>query len=225
MTRDLDQAGRILDEEEQARVLNRADAQMARDVPVIPLYQVPAARRSQAERPELRPASSQPAHERGGFGGSRNSPIVVAARGRSVPPARLELALLDASLSSCDRPSFEGYNSRMAATGHMLSPAEPEIVSPELVLVDPRLATDARGLLSDPDDTVERLEQQSSLDSAEPPLLVERSVDPGSSADEEVAAARRRLTERSELEPPKRRSLRLLVVSRLRRRRAPSPSS
>ena len=40
-TRDLDQAGRILDAAAQARVLNRADAQMARDVPVIPLFQIP----------------------------------------------------------------------------------------------------------------------------------------------------------------------------------------
>jgi ABC-type transport system substrate-binding protein len=39
VTRDLDQADRILDQEQQARVLNRADAEMARDVPVIPLYQ------------------------------------------------------------------------------------------------------------------------------------------------------------------------------------------
>ena len=41
VTRDLDQADRILDEGDQARVLNRADAQIARDVPVIPLHQVP----------------------------------------------------------------------------------------------------------------------------------------------------------------------------------------
>ena len=41
VTRDLDQARRILDETRQARVLNRADAQLARDVPVLPLYQVP----------------------------------------------------------------------------------------------------------------------------------------------------------------------------------------
>ncbi len=39
VTRDLDQADRILDQDERARVLNRADAQMARDVPVIPLLQ------------------------------------------------------------------------------------------------------------------------------------------------------------------------------------------
>jgi hypothetical protein len=110
----------------------------------------------------------------------------------------------------------------------MLSPAQPEIVSPELVLVDPRLATDARGLLSDPDDTVAQREQQSSLDSAEPPLPVE-CVDPSSSTDEEAAGALRRLTELSEVKPPKRRSLRSLVVSRLRsrlrRRGAASPSS
>ena len=39
VTSDLDQAVRILDADQQARVLNRADAQMAKDVPVIPLYQ------------------------------------------------------------------------------------------------------------------------------------------------------------------------------------------
>ncbi len=39
VTRDLDQADRILDAEQQARVLNRADRQIAKDVPVIPLYQ------------------------------------------------------------------------------------------------------------------------------------------------------------------------------------------
>jgi peptide/nickel transport system substrate-binding protein len=43
VARDLDQASRILDEERRARVLNRADAQLARDVPVIPLFQPPLA--------------------------------------------------------------------------------------------------------------------------------------------------------------------------------------
>ena len=43
VTKDLDQADRILDAGEQARVLNRADAQMARDVPALPLFQIPIA--------------------------------------------------------------------------------------------------------------------------------------------------------------------------------------
>jgi peptide/nickel transport system substrate-binding protein len=41
VSRDLDQAQRILDTGRQAQVLHRADAQLARDVPVIPLYQNP----------------------------------------------------------------------------------------------------------------------------------------------------------------------------------------
>jgi len=41
VTGDLDQARRILDDRQRARVLNRADARMARDVPVIPLYWTP----------------------------------------------------------------------------------------------------------------------------------------------------------------------------------------
>ncbi|HLF94736.1 MAG TPA: ABC transporter substrate-binding protein [Planctomycetota bacterium] len=41
VTADLDQAERIFDADQQARVLNRADAQMAKDVPVIPLYLLP----------------------------------------------------------------------------------------------------------------------------------------------------------------------------------------
>jgi peptide/nickel transport system substrate-binding protein len=41
VTRDLDQANRILDVVQQGRVLNRADRQMARDVPAVPLFQIP----------------------------------------------------------------------------------------------------------------------------------------------------------------------------------------
>lgn len=40
VTRDLDQSDRILDQSQRARVLNRADVQMARDVPSIPLYEL-----------------------------------------------------------------------------------------------------------------------------------------------------------------------------------------
>jgi peptide/nickel transport system substrate-binding protein len=57
VTRELDQATRILDARQQARVLNRADAQMARDVPLIPLYQVqlPAAVRAHVRNFSLSP--------------------------------------------------------------------------------------------------------------------------------------------------------------------------
>lgn len=41
VTEDLDQADRILDARQQARALNRVDRQLAKDVPVIPLYQPP----------------------------------------------------------------------------------------------------------------------------------------------------------------------------------------
>ncbi len=42
VTRELDQAKLILDAGDQARALNSADAQLARDVPLIPLYQLPS---------------------------------------------------------------------------------------------------------------------------------------------------------------------------------------
>jgi peptide/nickel transport system substrate-binding protein len=41
VTADLDQADRILDPARRAAVLNRVDRQLAKDVPVIPLYQIP----------------------------------------------------------------------------------------------------------------------------------------------------------------------------------------
>jgi peptide/nickel transport system substrate-binding protein len=41
VTRDLGQADRILDAGQRARVLNRADVQLAKDVPMIPLFQTP----------------------------------------------------------------------------------------------------------------------------------------------------------------------------------------
>ncbi len=39
VTRELDQAARILDSSRRAAALNRADRLLAKDVPVIPLYQ------------------------------------------------------------------------------------------------------------------------------------------------------------------------------------------
>ena len=39
VTADLDQAERTLDPDQQASVLNRADARMSNDVPSLPLYQ------------------------------------------------------------------------------------------------------------------------------------------------------------------------------------------
>ena len=41
VTRDLDQADRILDADQRARVLNRVDRQLAKDVPVVPFYDSP----------------------------------------------------------------------------------------------------------------------------------------------------------------------------------------
>jgi ABC-type transport system substrate-binding protein len=39
VTRDLDQSDRVLDPARQAQVLNRADRQIAKDVPYVPLFQ------------------------------------------------------------------------------------------------------------------------------------------------------------------------------------------
>ena len=41
VTRDIDEAARVLDADQRARVFNRADARVASDVPVLPLYQRP----------------------------------------------------------------------------------------------------------------------------------------------------------------------------------------
>jgi peptide/nickel transport system substrate-binding protein len=61
-TRDLDQADRILDHDQRARVLSRVDRQLARDVAMIPLYQFvfSLARSSSLRGFELNPAGSLP---------------------------------------------------------------------------------------------------------------------------------------------------------------------
>ncbi len=65
VTRDLDQADRILDARQQARVMNRADAQMARDMPVLPLFQIPLATAVRDTVQELRLQSLNPPDELG----------------------------------------------------------------------------------------------------------------------------------------------------------------
>ncbi len=91
----------------------------------------------------------------------------------------------------------------MSATG--------ELVSPELVLVDPRLAIGARALLSEREGMLARLGPQSPPNQPEP-LLPVWNVDPASSADEGISAALRRITELSEVEPPNRRTRRLVSL-------------
>ena len=66
--------------------------------------------------------------------------------------------------------------------------APQEILSPELVLIDPSLAAQARASLSDPDDVLGRF-----------------GARPAASVGDETAAARRRLIELSVVEPPERR--------------------
>ena len=60
VTEDLDQADRILDDKQRARVLNRVDSQLARDVPVIPLFQVPLLFAFRAEIRGIDPAPFDP---------------------------------------------------------------------------------------------------------------------------------------------------------------------
>ena len=50
VTRDLDQTDQIVDPRQRARVLNRADAKLARDVPVIPLFQTSVPGGAQSDR-------------------------------------------------------------------------------------------------------------------------------------------------------------------------------
>ncbi len=99
----------------------------------------------------------------------------------------------------------------MAAAGDLLTPARLEIVSPELVLVDPRLATAARALLFHPGDTFARVGQMSRMSRAQASGPASNAAQ-ASSVDEEIGAALRRITELSEVEPPRRRRRRLISL-------------
>lgn len=99
----------------------------------------------------------------------------------------------------------------MPAAHDLHVPAELEILSPELALVDPRLSLHARTLLGEPGEAIAQIARTPT-----PPLGRElesgTNVDPASSAEEDVAAALRRITELSEVVPPKPRRRRLLPL-------------
>jgi hypothetical protein len=83
-------------------------------------------------------------------------------------------------------------------------------VSPELVLVDPRLSVEARAQLVAQDETLALLPSTTPKSELPPPLAWSTALE--SSADQHVRAALRRITELSEVEPPKRRSRSLAIL-------------
>lgn len=74
------------------------------------------------------------------------------------------------------------------------SPSRLDVVSPELVLVDPALAARARALLIDPDETLVRLGRPPRLSRERLPLPDSNAASP-SSANDAAAAALRRISE------------------------------
>src|SRR5437667_2133784 len=89
---------------------------------------------------------------------------------------------LTALLLSADRSSMRGTLDR---------------VSPELVLVDPRLSIEARAQLVAQDETLARLPSTAPKSELPPPLAWGTALE--SSADQHVRAALRRITELSEV--------------------------
>ncbi len=105
----------------------------------------------------------------------------------------------------------------MAAAVDVVSGGEPEIVSPELVLIDPDLAMVARSLLPNPEVAFARLERRRPIHGAQLPVAVP-NADRVSTTDEAIGAARRRINALSEVEPPKQRRPRSLSLLRRRHR-------
>ncbi len=99
----------------------------------------------------------------------------------------------------------------MSAAHDVSVRAELEILSPELVLVDPRLSIGARNLLADPEDTLARILRRPTLGHGRR-FTSGTNADPAASTDEDIGAARRRITELSEVVPPKPRRRRFLTL-------------
>ena len=99
----------------------------------------------------------------------------------------------------------------MSAAHDVSVSAELEILSPELVLVDPRLSIGARNLLADSKDTLARIARRPTRSHGRE-LTSGTNADPASSTEEDVGAALRRITELSEVVPPKPRRRRFLTL-------------
>ncbi len=99
----------------------------------------------------------------------------------------------------------------MSAAHDVSVRAELDLLSPELVLIDPRLSIGARNVLADPEDTLARILRRATLGDGRS-FTSGTNADPASSTDEDIAAARRRITELSEVVPPKPRRRRFLTL-------------
>jgi len=99
----------------------------------------------------------------------------------------------------------------MSAANDAFVPTELEILSPELVLVDPRLSLHARNLLGEPGDTLVRM-GRGPTPSHGRELESGTNAEPAFSTDEDLGGALRRIMELAEVAPPKPRRRRLLTL-------------